>query len=1018
MSPERSSGIATVMFTDVEASTDTTTRLGDDAASAIFKAHHKLVRGLIARHGGRNVESTGDGFMVLFDSPRAAVACALAIQRELADREEGIRVRIGLNAGEVMEGEDGLFGAAINLAKRVMDRAEGGHILMTDAVRQLIGTMPEARLRDRGRFAPKGFPERVRLYEVRPTPAPPTAPRPVARPRRSRRPVLVAAVLAAAAATAAGALVAARAEEETVPVAPDSVAIVDPEEDRVVATVPVGVGPTDVVAGGGSVWVANSSDDSLTQIGARSRRVTGSVSPGVAFAGLGVGASGVWVADTQDPSARVIDPTNRSVARTVPIEGDPRPGPTRAIAVTDEAVWIANSEGVQRVDPRTGRTVARVPIGNGPTGIAVGAGAVWITDGDDGTLLRIDPATNDVVATIAVGQSASGAAVDGGGVWVTVPLEDRVKRIDPATNAVADTVRVGGGPANVAAGAGAVWVTSRRSGTLTRIDPRTASVMRTTQVGHSPQGVAVAGSGVWVAVQSSPPEPAASGAADILRVERPEGIINGTDPLIAFGSTQVQYATCALLYTYPDRPFPEGAVLQPEVAAALPTVTDGGRTYRIRVRSGFRFSPPSNAPVTAEAFERAIVRGMHRRSRSYVPAILSDVVGAEAFNAGRSSRLAGVAARGDVLTIRLVAPSVTLPARLANLLFCAVPPTTPVSGAGLDLIPMAGPYYIASYSPRRRLVLRRNPNYTGERPARMREIVFDLEVRPRRAAELVEEGRADYLAAVPLDRVADLERRYGPGSAAAQTGHQRYFSGPTGTLHFLAFNMHRSLFADARLRRAVNFALDRRELAAHVPVSTGPGRPTDQFKAPGTPGFRDVAVYPLGGPDVAAAKRLAGDRPRGRAVFYTCSLPACVANGRTVRRNLAAIGIDVEVRAVTLDEMFSRLARPVGWDMGYTNWFPDHADPSDLVGPLFGSDGVPGLRTGPLTRRVDAAVRLRDARERADAIAQLDAELARSGAAAPFATTLTTDFFSDRIGCQVQQPIYGISLGTLCIRGR
>jgi len=125
MTTQRSAGIATVMFTDVEASTETTTRLGDDAAAALFSAHHRVVLDLIAAHHGRNVESTGDGFLVLFDSARGALWCALEIQRELAARADGIRVRIGLNAGEIPEGDHDLFGAAINLAKRVMDRADG-----------------------------------------------------------------------------------------------------------------------------------------------------------------------------------------------------------------------------------------------------------------------------------------------------------------------------------------------------------------------------------------------------------------------------------------------------------------------------------------------------------------------------------------------------------------------------------------------------------------------------------------------------------------------------------------------------------------------------------------------------------------------------------------------------------------------------------------------------------------------------------------------------------------------------
>src|SRR3954453_10308032 len=189
LTTQRSTGIATVMFTDVEASTETTTRLGDDAAADLFSAHHRVVLDLITAHHGRNVESTGDGFLVLFDSARGALSCALAIQRELAAREDGIRVRIGLNAGEVLAGDHDLFGAAINLAKRVMDRADGGQILVTDAVRQLAGAMPQPRFRDRGRVALKGFPERQHRYELSEATA-----RPPPRPRlkRSRRPVLAA----------------------------------------------------------------------------------------------------------------------------------------------------------------------------------------------------------------------------------------------------------------------------------------------------------------------------------------------------------------------------------------------------------------------------------------------------------------------------------------------------------------------------------------------------------------------------------------------------------------------------------------------------------------------------------------------------------------------------------------------------------------------------------------------------------------------------------------------------------
>ena len=400
---------------------------------------------------------------------------------------------------------------------------------------------------------------------------------------------------------------------------------------------------------------------------------------------------------------------------------------------------------------------------------------------------------------------------------------------------------------------------------------------------------------------------------------------------------------------------------------------------------------------------------------------LSDVVGYRAFRSGQAEHVAGVKARGNTLTIRLTAPSATLPARLASKFFCAVPPNTPISAAGLGQIPMAGPYAIASYTPKRRLVLRRNPNYGGTRPARFREIEVDLDVPAARAVAAVEAGRADYVSAVPPEQVPSLERRYGPDSRAARAGGQRYFSSPEAVVHYFALNTRRPLFARTRLRQAVNEALDRRALAHRVFGGDpgAPGRPTDQFIPPGLPGFRDAAIYPLGGPDLERARRLAGDRRR-RAVLYTCNERACVEQARAARRSLAAIGIDLAVKQFPGEELISRVQRPgEPWDLAYANWFVDVADPS-LVADMFGpvpESNPGGFDDRRLVRQLRAATRLRDPDARVDAFAQLDADLARAGAAAPFATAVSTDFFSDRIGCQVERPISGMSLGALCVRG-
>ena len=136
------SGIATVMFTDLEASTDTTTRLGDEAAARLFAAHDRIVREQLAAHGGRNVRSTGDGFLVLFDSARSAVACALAIQRELA-AQRGRRCGCGSAStpARCRRARTARCSAPRSTSPRASWTApRGGEILVTDTVRQLVGT--------------------------------------------------------------------------------------------------------------------------------------------------------------------------------------------------------------------------------------------------------------------------------------------------------------------------------------------------------------------------------------------------------------------------------------------------------------------------------------------------------------------------------------------------------------------------------------------------------------------------------------------------------------------------------------------------------------------------------------------------------------------------------------------------------------------------------------------------------------------------------------------------------------
>src|SRR6185436_10113623 len=257
------------------------------------------------------------------------------------------------------------------------------------------------------------------------------------------------------------------------------------------------------------------------------------------------------------------------------------------------------------------------------------------------------------------------------------------------------------------------------------------------------------------------------------------------------------------------------------------------------------------------------------------------------------------------------------------------PPDTPITPKGVDALPTAGPYYVAAHVPGRSLVLRRNPNYSGPRPARLAEIRYRSGVSPKRAIAAVAAGRADYVVLnAPTDpglsaaAARRLEDRYGASSQAARAGRQQLFTQPVPNIYYFLFNTRRGPFADVRLRRAVNFAIDRRALAANTGVGEV-GRPTDQHIPPGLPGFEDAAIYPLGGPDLPAARRLAGHQRR-RAVLYTCDFPGCARHGQILRSNLSAIGIDLEVRKFPLPQLFERIQRPdEPFDIAYSNWFFD-----------------------------------------------------------------------------------------------
>jgi class 3 adenylate cyclase/ABC-type branched-subunit amino acid transport system substrate-binding protein len=534
-------GVATIMFTDVEGSTALADSRGDRKAKELIEAQRDIVHECVAKHGGRVIDSIGDGFMVAFDSTRRALASATDIQNHLqecarADPDRTVRLRIGLNVGEVLERDGHPFGAAVNAAARIAAVAKGGEVVVSDAVRQLAGTQPGVAFRDRGRLRLKGFSEPWRLYDVqwgaeprrRPARRLPVRPRGRRVPRR-RASVLAGAGCALVAAAALAAVVVTGNDDRSRPgeiLDGDVVGAID-RGGSVVDRVRVPGSPARLTAAGTALWVGADDARTLTAVDRRRPALARVVALGVHPSDVTAGEGRLWVVDRGRGAVVAVEPRVGTVQRRIAVGGgapflnDRSVVDPWSIAVGAGRVWVTDgSRRLVEVDPTHGRLAhridARAPLG----GVVVAQGAVWAISGPRASVVRIDPQTRSVTARISLvsrpaPESPYPIQIDAGAgaLWVLNANTGTVSRIDPDLRGVTASIAVGleHTPLRLSAGRDAVWVAAR-DGTLTRIDARTNEV-RSTTVAHSLLDVAAVGDRVWVAAGTGPGANAGAGVA-------------------------------------------------------------------------------------------------------------------------------------------------------------------------------------------------------------------------------------------------------------------------------------------------------------------------------------------------------------------------------------------------------------------------------------------------------------------------------------------------------------------------
>jgi DNA-binding SARP family transcriptional activator/outer membrane protein assembly factor BamB len=759
--------------------------------------------------------------------------------------------------------------------------------------------------------------------------------------------------------------------------------------------------------GAGSLWSV-SSEGQLTRVDPDTGEVIATIGLGIVKpGGITFGAGSVWITDHYAPTVLRVDPAVNEVVDRVPL---PEAGLgtifTGGVAVGAGSVWVGHGgfkpgAFVERIDLETGRPARRFPIlGGDADNLAFGNGALWIGSTPSGEVRRIDPSTNTLRKVAQLEGEICCVAAGEGFVWVATRPDGLVWKLD-ARGTPLRSFELPAAAKGLAYGGGALWAAVGDAGTVVRIDG-TRNVTRTYRVGHHVHDVAVRGGRVAAAVQESAVDVTTGLSGDVVRIGRKEESLfdsgAATDPaftLPTWDAPQLQFhhATCARLLNYRDSEGEAGRELIPEVAEDLPKVSDDGRTYTFRIRGGFRFSPPSGEEVTAESFRHALERAISPRMDPFAKSIspaLANIVGAEAYHAGRAARVTGITARGDELVIRLRKPAPELPWLAA--FSCAVPVGTPIVPWGLEApVASAGPYYLAARTDSV-AVLKPNPNYGGARSQRLDAIVYRLGIPPANAATEIEAGTLDYY-------LESQNPTLMPGTRAARSAGDRYRMTPDASAgtRYLAFNYDRSLFADVHMRRAVQYALDRSQLPL----------PATRIGSPKSAGYETSPLYPLEG-DLARARGLIRGRTARAVVLTWVGEPIADGFNDALRARLAAIGIRASfIPLVQGESQEAWLAKARRADLIWGGVNAHSADQVEYLRQLY----LPPDLASELAR-----ISKLSSPARQQAAAALAREIDKRSLFAVYEHSAMPELVSDRLGCVVHQPQYpGVDLAALCL---
>ncbi len=498
------------------------------------------------------------------------------------------------------------------------------------------------------------------------------------------------------------------------------------------------------------------------------------------------------------------------------------------------------------------------------------------------------------------------------------------------------------------------------------------------------------------------------------------------DPALAYDTDawQALWLVYTPLLSYAHAEGAAGSELIPGLAESLPEISQDGKTYRLTLRDGLKFS--DGTAVKASDFEFTVKRILNLQSGG--TPYFQQIAGAEEYiEAGKPrADIAGIETDDGTgeITIRLTEPNGSFSNVLALSFGGIVPSSTPFSNQTKRPPPGVGPYKLAGVRVNRGYDLVRVPGFAlaGVPKVKLDRISISVVKNRGRQTQSTIRNDLDYMSDPPApDQISSVRERF---------EGKRYTEYVTNSTYYFFLNHRTPPFDKRAVRQAVNFAIDERALAR---LYGGLFEPSCNFLPPGMKGYEKIAPCPYGDPngpaDLTRARQLIKQAGvEGESVrVYATDEPEPRATAEYLADVLTQIGLKARPRIVAGEVYAGEVGNAkTKAQVGFFNYFQDFPRPSNFFILVDGATIQPtnNLNVGNIDDpKVNALIaradRSPDVEAVADDYAAADKRLVDEAHLAPYGNRKLSVFFSDRIDfekCTVWHPVYNLDYASLCLK--